>query len=176
MHPTLPIGSCGCTKRYTVISRMTPAWAGVWAIHVSFIVEEVNHILTVFLCPWNTTFEEKGGPKRYRTEVLPFTSVAPYRWAKPAHEFIIIDLWVSTPPRTAVMYCNTLSIQFSVNLTLFRLISLPYLLTQFCLACLDLIQLSLACLSLLIQFSLACLCLLTQISFACLSILTQFSL
>ena len=37
-------------------------------------------------------FAEKGEPKRYRTEVLPFTSVAPYRWAKPAHEFIIIDL------------------------------------------------------------------------------------
>ena len=28
--------------------------------------------------------EEKGEPKRYRTEVLPLTSLPPYRWAKPA--------------------------------------------------------------------------------------------
>ena len=28
--------------------------------------------------------EEKGEPKRYQTEVLPLTSLAPYRWAKPA--------------------------------------------------------------------------------------------
>ena len=27
--------------------------------------------------------EEKGEPKRYRTEVLPLTSLRPYRWAKP---------------------------------------------------------------------------------------------
>ena len=31
-------------------------------------------------------FEEKGEPKRYRTEVLPLTSLTPYRWAKPAHK------------------------------------------------------------------------------------------
>ena len=29
-------------------------------------------------------FEEKGEPKRYRTEVLPLTSLTPYRSAKPA--------------------------------------------------------------------------------------------
>ena len=29
--------------------------------------------------------EEKGEPKRYRTEVLPLTSLTPYRHAKPAH-------------------------------------------------------------------------------------------
>ena len=29
-------------------------------------------------------FEEKGEPKRHRTEVLPLTSLTPYRWAKPA--------------------------------------------------------------------------------------------
>ena len=28
--------------------------------------------------------EEKGEPKRYRTEVLPLTSLPPYRWATPA--------------------------------------------------------------------------------------------
>ena len=30
-------------------------------------------------------FEEKGEPKRYRTEVLPLTSPTPYRQAKPSH-------------------------------------------------------------------------------------------
>ena len=37
-------------------------------------------------CPQTSTFfEEKGEPKRYRTEVLPLTSLTPYRSAKPAH-------------------------------------------------------------------------------------------
>ena len=31
-------------------------------------------------------FEEKGQPKRYRNEVLPLTSLTPYRQAKPAHK------------------------------------------------------------------------------------------
>ena len=30
-------------------------------------------------CPQTTTFEEKGEPKRYRTEILPLTSLTPYR-------------------------------------------------------------------------------------------------
>ena len=30
-------------------------------------------------CPQTTTFEEKGEPKRNRTEVLPLTSLTPYR-------------------------------------------------------------------------------------------------
>ena len=33
----------------------------------------------------HSLFEEKGEPKRYRTEVLPLTSLTPYRQAKPAH-------------------------------------------------------------------------------------------
>ena len=33
-------------------------------------------------------FEEKGEPKRYRTEVLPLTSLTPYRQAKPAHNVV----------------------------------------------------------------------------------------
>ena len=33
-------------------------------------------------CPQTTTFEEKGEPKRYRTEVLPLTSLKPVlNWA-----------------------------------------------------------------------------------------------
>ena len=30
-------------------------------------------------CPQTTTFEENGEPKQYRTEVLPLTSLPPYR-------------------------------------------------------------------------------------------------
>ena len=36
-------------------------------------------------CPQTTTFEEKGEPKRIRSEVLLLTSLTPYHWAKPAH-------------------------------------------------------------------------------------------
>ena len=36
-------------------------------------------------CPQTTTFEEKGEPKRIRTEVTLLTSLTPYREAKPAH-------------------------------------------------------------------------------------------
>ena len=38
-------------------------------------------------CPQTTTFEEKGEPKRIRTEALPLTSLTPYRQAKPVHTF-----------------------------------------------------------------------------------------
>ena len=31
----------------------------------------------------HNVFEERGEPKRYRTEVLPLTSLTPYRWATP---------------------------------------------------------------------------------------------
>ena len=34
-------------------------------------------------------FEEKGEPKRYRTEVLPLTNLTPYRSAKPVHIFAL---------------------------------------------------------------------------------------
>ena len=36
-------------------------------------------------CPQTETFEEKGEPKRNRTEVLLLTSLTPYQQAKPAH-------------------------------------------------------------------------------------------
>ena len=35
-------------------------------------------------------FEEKREPKRYRTEVLPLTSLTPYREAKPAHKLVVV--------------------------------------------------------------------------------------
>ena len=43
-------------------------------------------------CPQTTTSEEKGEPKRIRTEVRPLTSLTPYRQAKPAHRSLSIRL------------------------------------------------------------------------------------
>ena len=64
---------------------MIPAlrWAAMRAILMfhncegqSHKTESTNHNL----------FEEKGEQKRIRTEVLPLTSLTPYRWAKPVHD------------------------------------------------------------------------------------------
>ena len=66
------------TYRYTVTTRMAAAlrWAAMRAILMfrncegqSHRTVSTNHILS----------EEKGEPKRYRTEVLPLTSLTPYR-------------------------------------------------------------------------------------------------
>ena len=38
------------------------------------------------MCTNHNLFEEKGEPKRIRTEVLPLPNLTPYRWAKPAHD------------------------------------------------------------------------------------------
>ena len=45
-------------------------------------------------CPQTTTFEVKGEPKRYRTEVLPLTSLTPYH-SRPFEEdrFIALTRW-----------------------------------------------------------------------------------
>ena len=40
-------------------------------------------------CPQTTTFEEKGEPKRIRTEALPLTSLTPYHYGKPAHNLLL---------------------------------------------------------------------------------------
>ena len=65
------------TYRYTVTTRMTCIKMGSDESHfnVSLIVRDK----VTRLCPQTTTFEEKGEPKRYRTEVLPLTSLTPYR-------------------------------------------------------------------------------------------------
>ena len=65
------------TYRYTVTTRMT-------CIKVGSDESHFNVSLTVRdkftrQCPQATTFEEKGEPKRYRTEVLPLISLPPYR-------------------------------------------------------------------------------------------------
>ena len=57
------------TYRYTVTTRMTCIKMGSDESHfnVSLIVEDK----VIRPCPQTTTFEEKGEPKRNRTEVLP---------------------------------------------------------------------------------------------------------
>ena len=67
---------------YTVTTRMTCIKMGSDESHfnVSLIVKDK----VTRPCPQTTAFEEKGEPKRYRTEVLPLTSLPPYRSAKPA--------------------------------------------------------------------------------------------
>ena len=62
------------TYRYT---RMTCIKVGSEENHfnVSLIVRDK----VTRPCPQTATFEEKGEPKRYRTEVLPLTSLPPYR-------------------------------------------------------------------------------------------------
>ena len=65
------------TYRYTVTTRMTCIKMGSDESHfnVSLIVRDK----VTRQCPQTTAFEEKGEPKRYRTEVLPLTSLPPYR-------------------------------------------------------------------------------------------------
>ena len=49
--------------------------SGESRFNVSLIVRDK----VIRQCPQITTFEEKGEPKRYRTEVLPLTILPPYR-------------------------------------------------------------------------------------------------
>ena len=65
------------TYQYTVTTRMTCIKMGSDESHfnVSLIVRDK----VTRPCPQTTTFEEKGEPKRYRTEVPPLTSLTPYR-------------------------------------------------------------------------------------------------
>ena len=68
------------TYRYIFTTGMTSAlrWAAMRAIlmfHNSLILRDK----VTTQCPQTATFEEKGEPKRYRTEVLPLTSLPPYR-------------------------------------------------------------------------------------------------
>ena len=44
-------------------------------------------------CPQTTIFEQKGEPKRIRTEVPLLTSLTPYRLAKPAHSQRTLQWW-----------------------------------------------------------------------------------
>ena len=65
------------TYRYTVTTRMTCIKIGSDESHfnVSLIVRD--KVTRPY--PQITIFEEKGDPKRYRTEILLLTSLTPYR-------------------------------------------------------------------------------------------------
>ena len=69
-------GEYNYTYRYTVATKMTCIEMGSDESHfnVSIIVRDK----VTRQCPQTTSSEEKGEPKRYRTEVLPLTSLTPY--------------------------------------------------------------------------------------------------
>ena len=67
------------TYRYTVTTRMIPAlrWAAKEShFNVSVGSDGQSHKA---MSTNHNLFEEKGEPKRYRTEVLPLSSLTPYR-------------------------------------------------------------------------------------------------
>ena len=65
------------TDCYPVTTRMTSAlrWAAMRAILMFHNCEGQSHKT---VSTDHNLFEEKGEPKRYRTEVLPLTSLTPY--------------------------------------------------------------------------------------------------
>ena len=65
------------TYRYTVTTRMTCIKMGSGESH--FNVSLIARDKVTRQCPQTTTLEEKGESKRYRTVILPLTSLAPYR-------------------------------------------------------------------------------------------------
>ena len=65
------------TYRYTVTTRSPPEWYVAMRASLMFQQELMNSHKTVSTN--HNLFEEKGEPKRYRTEVLPLTSLTPYR-------------------------------------------------------------------------------------------------
>ena len=65
------------TYRYIVTTRMTCIKMGSDESH--FNVSLIMRDKVTRQCPQTTTSEAKGEPKRYRAEVLPFTSLPPYR-------------------------------------------------------------------------------------------------
>ena len=67
------------TYRYTVITRMTSALRWVAMRAILMFQSEVMDNVTRQVSTKHNLSEEKGEPKRYRTEVLPLTSLTPYR-------------------------------------------------------------------------------------------------
>ena len=67
------------TYRSTVTTKMIPAlrWAAMTAILIFLVGSDGQSHKTVSTN--HNLAEEKGEPKRYRTEVLPLTSLTPYR-------------------------------------------------------------------------------------------------
>ena len=67
------------TYRYTVTTRMILAfrWAAMRGIFNLSVGSDGQSHKTVSTN--HNLFDEKGEPKRYRTEVLPLTNLTPYR-------------------------------------------------------------------------------------------------
>ena len=63
--------------RYTVTTSMACIKMGSDESHFNVSLTVRDKVTRQ--CPQTTTFEEKGEPKRYQTEVLPLTSLPPYR-------------------------------------------------------------------------------------------------
>ena len=61
------------TYRYIVTTRMTCIKMGIDESHFNVSLTVTDKVTRP--CPQTTTFEEKREPKRYRTEVLPLTSL-----------------------------------------------------------------------------------------------------
>ena len=61
------------TYRYTVTTRMTCIKMGRDESHFNVSLVVKDKVTRQY--PQTTTFEEKGEPKQYRTEVLPLTSL-----------------------------------------------------------------------------------------------------
>ena len=57
-------------------------------------------------CPQTTMFEEKGEPKRIRTEVPLLTSLTPYRQAKPAHTSSVQHLGIKIDRTLFRLICS----------------------------------------------------------------------
>ena len=66
------------TYRYTVTTRMTCIKMGSDESHFNVLVGSDGQSHRTVSTNHNL-FEEKGEPKRYRTEVLPLTNLTPYR-------------------------------------------------------------------------------------------------
>ena len=70
-------GERSYTYRYTVTTRVIPALRlAVMRAILMFQLEVMDKVTR--LSTNHNLFEEKGEPKRYRTEVLPLTSLTPY--------------------------------------------------------------------------------------------------
>ena len=65
------------TYRYTLVTRKTCIKMGSDERHFNVSLIVMDKVTRQ--CPQTAIFEEKGEPKRYRTEVLPLTSLPPYR-------------------------------------------------------------------------------------------------
>ena len=114
------------TYHYTITTRMTPAlrWAELRAIlmchncegqnltarpdrltgwaamrAVSFEVSRTVRDKVRRQCPQTTSFEEKGEPKKNRTEILQLTSLKPYHTGSLQHSLLLLP-WCFTSTET----------------------------------------------------------------------------